>query len=300
MITAGIFPGQGSQSVGMGQELAERYPIVRDTFAEADDILGFSLTTLCYEGPVDELKRTSNAQPALLALSTAYWRLLSEQGFSCSMVAGHSLGEYSALVAAGALRFADALPLVRQRGQLMEDAAAHPGGMAAVIGLSDAQVQELCAAVTAEFGILVPANYNSPNQVVVSGKSEAITAVRAAAKARGAKAIPLAVSGPFHSPLMQSAAEAFVEVLAKVDILTPAMPVIPNVTAEATSDPAVIRDGLARQITGSVQWVRTLLVMRDMGAERFVEIGPGNVLTGLVQRTLPEATAIPAIQELTA
>ncbi|MHB9129788.1 MAG: ACP S-malonyltransferase [Armatimonadota bacterium] len=299
-LTAGLFPGQGSQAVGMGKELSEQYVLVKQTFAEADDILGFSLSQLCFEGPTDELKRTSNAQPALVTISTAYWRVLSTCDFTCAVVAGHSLGEYSALVAAGALKFADALRLVRRRGLLMEEAAeGHPGAMAAIIGLSDEDVRALCADVAATYGTLAPANYNAPGQVVVSGESAAIAAVRTAAKERGAKAIPLAVSGPFHSPLMQSAADAFGEELNKVEICPPQMPVVSNVTAQPTTDPAAIRDALARQITGSVQWVGSLYAMRDMGVQRYVEIGPGNVLSGLVQRTLPEAATAP-VHELLA
>lgn len=298
-VTAGVFPGQGSQTVGMGRELADRFDIVRDTFAEANDVLGFDLTAICDEGPAEELKRTSIAQPALVMMSTAYWRVLINQGFSCSVVAGHSLGEYSALVAAGALTYPDALLLVRKRGQLMEAAAAdNPGGMAAIIGMGDADVEALCAELSAEYGVLVPANYNSPGQVVVSGKSTAIAAVRSAAKARGARAIPLAVSGPFHSPLMQTAADAFVDELNKVTISAPMIPIVPNVTATPTSDPEAIRDALVRQITGSVRWVSSLYAMRDMGTQQFVEIGPGNVLTGLVQRTLPGVTANPVSEIL--
>jgi [acyl-carrier-protein] S-malonyltransferase len=274
----------------MGRELVEQYPVARDTFNEADDLLGFSLSAICFDGPADELKRTSIAQPALVTISTAYLRILTARGFTCEIAAGHSLGEYSALVAAGALAFSDAVRLVRRRGELMEDAAAkHPGGMAAVIGLSDDDVRALCAEIAAEHGTLAPANFNSPGQVVVSGVAEAVAAVRAVAKARGARAIPLAVSGPFHSPLMQDAADAFAGELAAVEINTPAVPVIPNFTAEPTTDPSDIRTALERQITGPVQWVRTVYAMRNMGIQRFVEIGPGNVLTGLVQRTSPEA-----------
>jgi [acyl-carrier-protein] S-malonyltransferase len=291
--TAGLFPGQGSQAVGMGQELAERFAVARETFAEADDLLGFSLSAVCFTGPAEELKRTSIAQPALLTVSTAYWRVLASRDFHCDAVAGHSLGEYSALVAAGALSFPDALRLVRRRGELMEQAAArHPGSMAAVIDLTDAEVRELCDEVAKTHGTLVAANYNSPGQVVVSGKIEAIAAVRKAAKERGAKAIPLAVSGPFHSLLMREAADAFAELLAEVPIAVPSLPVISNVTADPTTEPAMIRDALERQITGAVQWVRTVYAMRNMGILRFVEIGPGNVLSGLVQRTTPESTTL--------
>ncbi len=297
-LTAGLFPGQGSQTVGMGQELVARDPLARDTFAEADAVLGFSLSDICFNGPADALKRTSIAQPALVTISTAYWRLLMARGFACTVVAGHSLGEYSALVAAGALRFPDAVALVRRRGELMEQAAAsHPGGMAAIIGLSDDDVRTLCEEVSVGDVQVAPANFNAPGQVVISGTNEGITAARAAAKTRGAKAIPLAVSGPFHSPLMRSAADAFAEVLSGVTISTPTIPVVQNVTAEPTTDPAAIRDALARQITGAVQWVGCLYAMRHLGVQRFIEIGPGNVLTGLVQRTSPESYTA-SVQEL--
>ena len=298
--TAGLFPGQGSQVVGMGQELAAHFPIVRETLAEADAALGFALTDICFHGPPEELKRTSLAQPALVAVSTAYWRLAVAHGFTCDAVAGHSLGEYSALVAAGALAFSDALRLVRRRGELMEAAAArHPGGMAAIIGLDDDAVRALCADVSAQHGLLAPANFNAPGQVVISGESGAITAARAAAKERGARAIPLAVSGPFHSPLMHEAAEAFADALDAVTLTTPVMPVVPNVTAEPTTDPTALRQALSAQIMGAVQWVRGVYALRKLGITRFVEIGPGNVLTGLVQRTTPESTSL-TFQELQA
>ncbi|MEI7832335.1 MAG: ACP S-malonyltransferase, partial [bacterium] len=196
LIIAGVFPGQGSQQVGMGQELSTTVACVRDTFAEADAILGFKLSDIIFNGPAEELKRTSIAQPALLTMSPAYWRM---EDYQCAVVAGHSLGEYSALVAAGALSLPDALQLVRKRGQLMEEAATqHPGGMAAILSLEDEAVIALCAEVSAEYGTVVPANFNSPGQVVVSGETAAIAAIRAAAKARGGRAIPLQVSGPFH------------------------------------------------------------------------------------------------------
>ena len=286
LIIAGVFPGQGSQQVGMGQELSTTVACVRDTFAEADAILGFKLSDIIFNGPAEELKRTSIAQPALLTMSPAYWRM---EDYQCAVVAGHSLGEYSALVAAGALSLPDALQLVRKRGQLMEEAATqHPGGMAAILSLEDEAVIALCAEVSAEYGTVVPANFNSPGQVVVSGETAAIAAIRAAAKARGGRAIPLQVSGPFHSPLMQSAADAFAQVLAGVQFNIPSIPIVPNFTAAPTMDVEEIRAALAGQITGAVQWVKSLRAMHALGANKFIEIGPGNVLTGLVQRTLPD------------
>jgi [acyl-carrier-protein] S-malonyltransferase len=269
----------------MGRDLAAQEAVVRDTFAEANAVLGFDLTALCFEGPAEELTRTANAQPALVTMSTACWRLLTARGFACDVMAGHSLGEYSALVAAGALTFPDALRLVRRRGEVMAEAAAGtPGTMAAVIGLDDADVVALCEAVAAEHGTLVPANYNAPGQVVVSGTKDAVTALRAIGKARGARVIPLQVSGPFHSPLMAPAAEAFAEALAAVRIAAPTVPIVPNVTAEPTTDPEAIRAALAAQITGSVRWVADVRAILGLGVTRFVEVGPGNVLAGLIGR----------------
>lgn len=286
---AAIFPGQGSQSVGMGAELAAAFAIVRDTFTEANAVLGFDIADICFHGPAEELKRTSLAQPALLTMSVACWRLLQEGDFHCDIVAGHSLGEYSALVASGAIGFANALQLVQQRGTLMEQAAAeHPGSMAAVLSLSDEQVEDLCREVSQDDEIVVPANYNSPGQVVVSGTSAAVAALRAAAKAQGGRAIPLPVSGPFHSPLMRSASDAYSVHLDTLEMLPPLLPVVPNVTALVTNDIDAIRAALAAQITGSVQWVNTLKTLRDFGVTKFVEVGPGAVLSGLVQRTLPD------------
>jgi [acyl-carrier-protein] S-malonyltransferase len=288
---AGLFPGQGSQAVGMGQALTERFQVARDTFAEADAIVGWDLTRVCWDGPAEELKRTAIAQPALLTVCTAYWRALCEQGIAVQVAAGHSLGEYSALVAAGALTFSDALRLVQRRGELMEQAATvQPGGMVAIIGASDADVAALCAEVSADHGPVTPANYNAPGQVVVSGTNSAATAMRSAAKARGFRAIPLAVSGPFHSSLMSDAAERFGVALAAVTIQVPALPVVPNVTAEPTTDPEVIRQALAAQITGAVQWVRSLAAIRALGVTECIEIGPGTVLAGLVGRSWPDAT----------
>jgi [acyl-carrier-protein] S-malonyltransferase len=293
--TAGIFPGQGSQSVGMGQAFSEARTVIRATFAEADAVLGFPLSALCFTGPDAELKCTTNAQPALLTVSTAYWRALQEDGLTCGMVAGHSLGEYSALVAAGALTFPDALRLVRRRGELMEAAANnHPGGMAAVLGMADADVAALCVEVAATHGTLVAANYNAPGQVVVSGVAAAIAAVREIARARGGRVLPLPVSGAFHSPLMAEAAAGFATALAEVVIHTPTVPVVQNVTALPTSDPTTLREGLARQITGSVLWTSSVQGMAAAGITRFVEVGPGAVLTGLLKRILPEAAAVSA------
>ncbi len=196
-LIAGLFPGQGSQAVGMGRVLVERFTVARDTFAQADELLGFALTAICFDGPAEELKRTAIVQPALLTLSTAYWRVLEARGFSCAVVAGHSLGEYSALVAAGALCFPEALGLVRRRGKLMEEATTrNPGSMLAVLGISDAEVLALCEEVSATSGVVAPANYNAPGQVVVSGETPAVTELRALAKTRGMQSHPPAGERP--------------------------------------------------------------------------------------------------------
>jgi [acyl-carrier-protein] S-malonyltransferase len=292
-IVAGIFPGQGSQAVGMGKDLYESSPVVRDIFDAVDSALGFSLSSVCFEGPVEELKRTSIAQPALVTMSYAYSQLMVAAGLQIGVAGGHSLGEYSALTAIGAIDFITAVKLVRKRGELMEIAAANnPGGMAAVIGSEDEVVAGLCAEIAAQYGSLAPANYNSPGQVVISGVNEAIAAFRTEAKARGMRVIPLQVSGAFHSPLMQSAADAFAVELNAVIINIPTVPIVQNVTAMATTDPIVIKKNLAAQITGSVKWTASLNLMRSMGTMKFVEIGPGNVLTGLVGRTFNDIEAV--------
>lgn len=292
-IVAGIFPGQGSQAVGMGKDLYESSPVVRDIFDAADAALGFSLSSVCFEGPVEELKRTSIAQPALVTMSYAYNQLMVAAGLQIGVAGGHSLGEYSALTAIGAIDFITAVKLVRKRGELMEIAAVNnPGGMAAVIGSEDEVVAGLCAEIATQYGSLAPANYNSPGQVVISGVNEAIAAFRTEAKARGMRVIPLQVSGAFHSPLMQSAADAFAVELDAVTINIPTVPIVQNVTAMATTDPTVIKKNLAAQITGSVKWTASLNLMRSMGTMKFVEIGPGNVLTGLVGRTFNDLEAV--------
>ncbi|MEI6519103.1 MAG: ACP S-malonyltransferase [bacterium] len=292
-IVAGVFPGQGSQAVGMGKDLYESSPVVRDIFDAADAVLGFSLSSICFDGPVEELKRTSIAQPALVAMSYAYWKLMTAMGLQISIAGGHSLGEYSALTAIGALDFTTAVKLVRKRGELMETAAVNnPGGMAAVIGSEDEVVAGLCAEIAEKYGPLAPANYNSPGQVVVSGVNEAIAAFRTEAKSRGIRVIPLQVSGAFHSSLMQSAADAFAVELDSVEINVPAVSIVQNVTALATTDPAVIKANLAAQITGSVKWTASLNLMRGIGADKFVEVGPGNVLIGLVGRTFTDVEAV--------
>jgi [acyl-carrier-protein] S-malonyltransferase len=287
--TAYIFPGQGSQAVGMGQALVEAYPIARETFVEADDILGFGLSSVCFDGPGDVLTDTRNAQPAILTASIAAWRTLHAArpelpGPCC--VAGHSLGEYSALVAAGALAFADAVRLTRARGQLMAQAGTDaPGSMAAVLKLEDEQVADLCRQAAAESGDVVQvANYNSPGQVVISGGTAGVAAATALAKAAGGRAMPLAVSIAAHSALMAPAAKAFAERVASTPFRAPHTPVIGNVGAAPLTSVDAIRAELVAQLTAPVRWTESIRRMIAGGAGRFVELGPGTVLAGLVKR----------------
>jgi len=287
--TAYIFPGQGSQVVGMGQALVAAYPAARDAFAEADEILGFSLSALCFDGPSDVLTDTRNAQPAILTASIAAWRALGAAhpelpGPLC--VAGHSLGEYSALVAAGALAFADAVRLTRTRGNLMAQAGTDaPGSMAAVLKLEDEQVAALCRQAAVESGDVVQvANYNSPGQVVISGGTAGVAAATALAKAAGGRVMPLAVSIAAHSALMAPAAREFAERVADTPLQTPHTPVIGNVSAAALTTADAIRAELVAQLTSPVRWTESIRRMIADGANRFVELGPGTVLAGLVKR----------------
>jgi [acyl-carrier-protein] S-malonyltransferase len=282
--TAWIFPGQGSQYVGMGRDLCERYEEARQTFDCAERTLGADLTRIMFEGPEDALRQTECAQPAIFVHSVALSRALSAQGLSATMVAGHSLGEYSALVASGALEFEEALALVRDRAQSMQDACeANPGAMAAVIGLDASVVEKICA--DASDGVVDVANINSPGQVVISGDPEAVKAACEAAKERGAKrAIPLKVSGAFHSRLMESAVENFEPSISSANISAPEKGFLPNVSASITQDPEEIRRRLVEQICSPVRWQATIEKMIDEGVDTFVEVGPGKVLTGLLKR----------------
>ena len=295
MRLAMTFPGQGSQSVGMLGDLAAAFPLVRETFEEASDALGSDLWTLSQQGPAEELNRTENTQPAMLAADIAVWRVWNEQGGPEPMLlAGHSLGEYAALVAAGALEFADAVRLVRERGRLMQEAVpAGEGAMAAILGLDDDQVRAICAeAVQGEVAEAV--NFNSPGQVVIAGDAAAIARAVELAKAAGAKrALPLDVSVPSHCALMRDAAQRLREVLQSVDVEAPRIPVLHNVTVEPAAEPDAVRDLLARQLHGPVRWVETVRAMREQGAEALVEAGPGKVLTGLCKRIDRQITALP-------
>jgi len=290
-----LFPGQGSQVAGMGRALADAYPVARETYAEADAILGFSLSALCFEGPADTLTETTNAQPAILTTSIAAWRALHaarpDLPAPCC-VAGHSLGEYSALVAAGALAFADAVRLTRTRGELMAAAGrAHPGGMAAILKLDDEQVAALCEQASRESGDSVQvANYNAPGQVVISGGPAGVAAAVELARAAGARPRPLAVSIAAHSALMAPAAAAFAEAVAATPFREPVVPIIGNIQAQPLRTVAAIREELVGQLTASVRWTASIQAMAALGVTRFVEVGPGDVLTGLMKRILPDAT----------
>jgi [acyl-carrier-protein] S-malonyltransferase len=284
-----VFPGQGSQKVGMGRAWADAAEEARRTFEEADEVLGFPLSRLCWEGPEEELGLTMNTQPALLATSTAIHRSLAGHGLAAEPVAmaGHSLGEYSALVAAGALDFADALRLVRRRGQLMQEAVpVGVGAMAAFIGLDDQAVAAIAADVVEGAEVCAVANYNSPGQTVIAGHKAAVDRAVALAKERGArKATLLAVSAPFHSPLMRPAREGMVPALAAVGFRNPRVPVVANVDAAPVATGDAARDALARQIDGPVRWVESVKRMADeLGVQAFLEVGSGNVLTGLNRR----------------
>jgi [acyl-carrier-protein] S-malonyltransferase len=291
-----LFPGQGSQTVGMGQALAQQFSAARDTFQEADDILGFPLAQLCFSGPADTLTETQNAQPAILTTSVAALRALRaarpDLPRPCC-VGGHSLGEYSALVAADALSFADALRLTRLRGQLMAAAGAARGGsMAAVLKLTDEAVAALCAQAAAASGDVVQvANYNSPGQVVIAGSPAGVAAATALAKAAGGRVMPLAVSVAAHSALMAPAAAGLQEALAEIAFTTPTTPVIGNVSARPLTTTEAIRAELVAQLTSPVRWTDSINAMVTHGADLFVEVGPGTVLTGLVRRINPALAA---------
>lgn len=272
----------------MGRELYERFPAARAIFDEADEALGFSISRLCFEGPEDRLKLTENTQPAILTVSIAAQRVLAAHGMSCTMAAGHSLGEYSAYVVAGTLTFADAVRAVRNRGRYMQEAVpAGEGAMAAILGLAAEAIREICDTVTNESGegVVAAANLNSPEQTVISGTAAAVELAAALCKERGAKrTVILPVSAPFHCALMQPAQERLVEDLQRVAFSDPKFPVVSNVDAEWVSNADAARDGLIRQVTGAVRWVDCERKLIAAGATHFVEVGPGKVLWGLLRQ----------------
>jgi [acyl-carrier-protein] S-malonyltransferase len=285
-----VFPGQGSQYVGMGKDLWGRHGLARDLFREAEEVLGFDMGRVCFEGPEEELKMTPNTQPALLTCSTVAFRLLEERGISPAFVAGHSLGEYSALVAGGSLRFTDALLLVRKRGEFMQEAVPPgKGAMAAIFGLGREEVVRICEEAQDQ-QIVEVANLNSPGQIVISGESEAVDRAVKIAKQRGAKrSLILPVSAPFHCSLMRPAGEKLAEILAKVEVRDSKIPLAANVDGQLTTLAPVIRSGLVRQVSAPVLWEDCIHNLREAGVDTFVEVGPGAVLSGLIKRIVKEA-----------
>lgn len=280
-----LFPGQGSQAVGMGKELAEHHAVARQTFQEADEALGYKLSQLCFEGPEEKLRLTEITQPAILTVSVAAWRILDEKGLTPTFVAGHSLGEYSAHVAAGTLSFADAVRTVRNRGKYMQDAVpVGVGAMAAVLGMDPKKVSAVCADA-ANGEVCEPANINSAEQIVISGNSSAVQRAAALATERGAKrAVMLPVSAPFHCSLMKPAQDLLAADLQNLSFHNPKIPVACNVDAALLQDGDRSRDALVRQVTGSVKWSQSISLLIAEGAQRFIEVGPGKVLSGLMRQ----------------
>jgi [acyl-carrier-protein] S-malonyltransferase len=292
-VIAFIFPGQGSQRVGMGKALADAFPICRDTLGEADTALGESLTSVIFNGPEDRLTLTENAQPAILAVSIAACRLLSARGVRPAYVAGHSLGEYSANVAAGTFGFADALRIVRRRGRYMQEAVpVGTGAMAAVLGANAEVVEQACREAS-QGEVVSPANLNGAGQVVIAGAREAVARAGARAKALGAKrVVPLAVSAPFHCALMTPAAERLAPELRALETHAPRVPVVANVDAEPKRDAAAAIDALVRQVASPVRWEAVVARLASEGVTTYVEVGPGTVLSGLVRKIHRNATIV--------
>ena len=286
MLKAFVFPGQGSQFPGMCKDLYDAHKEAREMFRQADSLLGFSLSSVMFEGTADDLKQTKVTQPAVFLHSVVAQRLMTIE--TPDMVAGHSLGEFSALVACGALRFEDALLLVSARAQAMQAACeANPGTMAAVLGLPDEQVDEICK--NHKDGVVVAANFNCPGQIVISGEEEAIDAICPVMKEAGARrALRLPVGGAFHSPLMAPAAEALAEAINKTEFRKPFCPIYQNVTAKAETEPEIIRENLLKQLTAPVRWTQSVQNMISDGATEFYEFGPGDVLKGMIRKINPD------------
>ncbi len=281
-----LFPGQGSQSVGMGKELASMYPVAQKTFDEADEALGYKLSQLCWEGPEEKLRMTEVTQPAILTVSVAAWRVLESIGLNPSSVAGHSLGEYSAHVAAGTFSFPDAVRTVRNRGKYMQEAVpVGVGAMAAILALPLEQIEAICKDAAQDGQVCEAANINSPDQVVISGSKDAVEKAAEACKQKGAKrAVMLPVSAPFHCALMQPAQDRLAADLQALAFHDPKVPVMCNVDAKQVTTAEAARDALIRQVTGAVQWDRSMREMIATGVSQFVEVGPGKVLTGLLRQ----------------
>jgi len=280
-----LFPGQGSQIVGMGKELAEKFPVARQTFEEADAALGYKLSELCFEGPEDQLRLTEITQPAILTASIAAWRVLDEKGIKPAFVAGHSLGEYSAHVAAGTIAFADAVRTVRKRGKYMQEAVpVGVGAMAAILGMSSEEVTAICSEA-AQGEVCEPANINSAEQIVISGHKHAVERATKLASDRGAKrAVMLPVSAPFHCSLMKPAQDRLAGDLRALKLQNPAVPVVSNVDAALVNNAESSRDALIQQVTGAVKWEQSMRLLIASGVQTFVEVGPGKVLCGLMRQ----------------
>jgi [acyl-carrier-protein] S-malonyltransferase len=280
-----LFPGQGSQAIGMGKELAEKYPIASQTFEEADEALGYKLSQLCFEGPEEKLRMTEITQPAILTASVAAWRVLKEKGLTPSFVAGHSLGEYSAHVAAGTITFADAVRTVRNRGKYMQEAVpVGVGAMAAILGMDLEKVTAVCSDAS-QGEVCEPANINSPDQIVISGHASAVERATKLADERGAKrAKLLPVSAPFHCSLMKPAQDRLAKDLRSIKFQVPSIPIVCNVDAAPVEDADRSRDALLRQVTGSVKWDQSIRLLVTKETQTFVEVGPGKVLCGLMRQ----------------
>ncbi len=288
-----LFPGQGSQKVGMGKDLVESHPHLREIFSRADEVLGFGLTRLCFEGPDAELVETQNTQPAIFLVSMAILDVLRKAGTAPEAAAGHSLGEYGALVCAGVLEFEDALKLVRRRGELMAGVNARtPGAMAAIIGLAGDAVAGVCQKAGAEgLGVVEPANYNSPSQTVISGQAPAVERAMALAKEAGAaKVVKLQVGAPFHCSLMNALQEEFAAELERYTFRDPRFPVVANVTGNYVRSANEVKDALRRQVAGAVRWTDSIQRLAADGFDTYVEVGPGRTLVGLGRQIQPGST----------